>query len=500
MIDEARGQPRDTVAGMGTNRRPVAHRHASRSCLRVVVLAIVLGLVAVACGSTSDDSSEPTTTIADVTTATEAPETEEASNNEAGSDAQDVATEVADPVPEESPELTPGAEPLKVSFIVTDVSMVAAALGWTVPDQGDLIAAIEALVRYVNDNGGVGGHAIEPSIQVFNAITDSPISEEQLCNAITQDDQADVVVLTGQFQDNARPCYAAGGVLMLDVTLFPVDRDGYEALAPYLWSPLLPAYDDLVSGLADALQSEGWLEGATIGIIGIDNDMNRRINEEVLLSRLAADGVEPAAVNWVDPVDGSSLERGLQQAILDFKSADVDKVIAVGGSRLLPWLIDIAATQNFNPACALTSYDSPEFNLRNYADLMPGSLGITVLPGWDVADDQYPSPANDAEQACLDILGEADITYESRANSRSALLYCDAVRLLHQSGSAATTVDAVGLSSAMAGIGSSFESASVYSVAFKEGSYTGGAGYRVFAFDDACTCMTIRSDTAAFDG
>ena len=395
-------------------------------------------------------------------------------------------------------ELIAGAEPLVVSFIVTDVSMVAAALGWEVPDQGDLEAAIEAFVAHANDNGGVNGHAIEPVVRVFNAITDSPISEEQLCNAITQDDQADVVVLTGQFQDNARPCYAAAGTMMLDVTLFPVDRAGYEELAPYLWSPLLPGYDELVGGLADALESENWYDGAVVGIIGIDNDMNRRINDQVLLPRLAGAGAEAAAISWVDPADGTTLEAGLQQAILDFKSADVDKVIAVGGSRLLPWLIDIAATQNFEPAYALTSYDSPEFNMRNTPDLMAGSLGITVLPGWDVTDDQYPSPANDAEAECLDVLAGAGITFESRANSRSALLYCDAVRMLQHAGRHAASMSPDDMGSAMWAVGDAFESASVYAVAFSEGSYTGSAGYRVFAFDDACSCMVMRSDTIPF--
>ena len=387
-----------------------------------------------------------------------------------------------------------------MSFIVTDVSMVAQALGWEVPDQGDLEAVIEALAAHANDTGGVAGRPIQPVVRVFNAITDSPISEEQLCNAITQDDRADVVVLTGQFQENARPCYAAAGTLMLDVTLFPVDGPGYEDLAPYLWSPLLPSYDRLVGGLAQALEAAGWLNGATIGVVGIDNDMNRRIFDGILQPRLAAGGAEVASLNWVDPTDGTTLEAGQQQAILDFKRAGVDKVVVLGGSRLASWMIDIGATQNFAPAYAVTSYDSPEFNIRNYPDLMAGSVGISVLPGWDVADDQYPSPANDAEALCLDIFAGAGVEFESRANSRSALLYCDAVRLLQLAGDHAAEVSPEGLGPAMWAIGDGFEAASVYSVAFEEGGHTGGAGYRVFAFDGSCSCMVVRSDTVPFGG
>lgn len=444
----------------------------------------------------------------------EAPQPPEAPQPADSSQPADAPEPADSPQPPETPQPPPGpqpfddsrdpvdmdAEPLVVSFIVTDVSVVAQALGWEVPDQGDLEVLIEAFAARANDTGGVAGRPIRPVVRIFNAITDSPISEEQLCNAITQDDQADVVVLTGQFQENARPCYASAGTLMLDVTLFPMDRSGYAEFAPYLWSPLLPSYDDLLGGLAAALESAGWFEGATVGVIGIDNDMNRRNYAEILEPRLAAAGVEVASLNWADPSDGTSLEAGMQQATLEFKSAGVDKVIAVGGSRLASWMLDIGATQNFSPAYAVTSYDSPEFNIRNYADLMAGAVGISVLPGWDVDESQYPAPANDAEALCLDIAAAAGADFESRANARSALLYCDAVRLLQLAGDHATSLDPEGIGSAMWAVGDRFEAASVYSVAFEEGSYTGGAGYRLFAFDDACECMAIGSGTIPFGG
>ena len=385
-----------------------------------------------------------------------------------------------------------------VSFIITDTSMVAAALGLAIPDQGDLEAAIEAMVAHVNSRGGVAGHPIEPKIRVFNAITDSPISEAQLCSAVTQEDQAAVVMLTGQFQDNARPCYAAAGTLMFDMTILPVDRRGYDDLAPYLWSPIYPNYGDLMGALVDVLSSEGWLDGVTLGVIGIDSGINRRTNEAVLAPRLTEAGVEPAVMSWIDPTTSTSWNEGLEQAVEAFQSAGVEKVIVLGGSRLLPWLIDLEAARELAPAYALTTYDSPEYNTRLTPDQMIGSLGITVLPGWDVADDQYPSPANPAEDLCLTVLENAGLSFESRANSRSALLYCDGIRLLQQAGRNAASISPEDLSAAMWTIGDGFDSASVYSVAYEEGSYAGGAGYRVFAFDESCECMVIRSDTIPF--
>ena len=67
---------------------------------------------------------------------------------------------------------------------------------------------IEALVDHVNANGGVGGRDVEPVIEVFNALQDTPSKEEELCLGFTQDAEVFAVMLTGQFQENARPCYA----------------------------------------------------------------------------------------------------------------------------------------------------------------------------------------------------------------------------------------------------------------------------------------------------
>ena len=405
----------------------------------------------------------------------------------------------------EAPEGTPPPSvmwddsPLIVSFIITDVSMVSAALGWEVPDQGDLETAIVALTSFINGGGGVAGRLIEPKIRVFNAITDDPITEGELCTAITQDDKADFVVLTGQFQENARPCYADAGTTMLDVTLFPIDQVGYDELAPYLWSPLFPSYDTLIEGLADALTANDWLAGASLGVLGIESEMNRRIYENSLLPRIESAGQEVLSVNWIDPATSTSIENGLSQAILDFKQEDVDKVIVLGGSRMASYMMDIAGTQNYAPAYAMTSYDSPEFNIRNNPELLVGALGISILPGWDVADDQYPSPANAGEELCLEILAGDGLTYESRNNSRTALLYCDAVRLLHRAGELAASPSTEDVRAALWEIGDDFNAASVYSVEMNENAYAGGAGYRVFAFDESCSCMLLRGDTVPFE-
>ena len=397
---------------------------------------------------------------------------------------------------------TPGVtdDTVTLSIIITDTSMVAQAFGWEVPDEGDREAQVEALVDHFNAAGGFAGRQIDAKVTVFNAITDGPVAEEALCNKITQDDEAFAVVLTGQLQENARPCYRNARTLMFDATLYPVDNAGFEELAPYYWSPLLPSYDDLVGGLAAALIDEGWFEGGTLGVLAIDSGLSQRVYDQHFAPRLEAAGVAVASYNPIDPTDGTSFNNGLLQAIIDFREAGVDRVVAIGGSRLVSWFIETSVTQNFSPEYALTSYDAPDFNAYNFPQMMGGASGISVLPGYDLDDDQLPFPASAAEQECADIFTAAGLEFTVRTNIRTGLLFCDVFRLLQAASPHLTEVSAAGVTEAVWSLGDSFEPASVYGVEFTEGSYAGGGLYRRFTFDPGCECMVLTGEPADFDG
>ena len=397
---------------------------------------------------------------------------------------------------------TPGVtdDTITVSFIITDTTAVAAAFGWEVPTEGNREAQVAALVEDINARGGVAGRTIDAKVHVFNAITDGPVAEEALCNAITQDDQAFAVVMTGQFQENARPCYANAKTLMFDATLYPVDDAGFDELAPYLWSPFLPSYDNLTAGMASSLTDSGWFGSGTVGVISIDSDLSRRAYEQEFVPVLDAAGVEVASFNTIDPTDGRAFETGLLQAIVNFKEANVDRVVAIGGSRLISWFMNTAITQNFEPQYAVSSYDSPDFNIFNYGPQMVGATGISILPGTDVADDQWPFPANDAEAACVDVFSAAGLAIDDRATVRTGLMFCDALQLLAAAGDGATEISAAGFGESMWALDTSFEAASVYSVQFERGQYAGGGAFMPFAFDPGCECMVVSGSPINFDG
>ena len=484
-----------------------ANRPVRPGRLPMLGMLLIAVLIAAACSQQAADEPAAPTAAPTATAAPDAPASEPdgdqpAANEPVGDEpGADEPADASGGLAPAGPD-TPGVsdDTVTISFIITDTSAVADAFGWETPDEGDREAQVAALVGHFNAAGGFAGRQIEAKVTVFNAITDGPVAEEALCNAITQDDKAFAVVMTGQLQENARPCYRNANTLMLDATLYPVDNAGFDELAPYYWSPMLPSYDDLVGGLATGLIDDGWFDGATLGIIAIDSELSQRVYDEQFAPRLTAAGVEVLSYNTIDPTDSTSFNNDQLQAIINFKEAGVDKVVAIGGSRLVSWFIDTSVTQNFAPAYAITSYDAPEFNVFNFPQMMPGASGISVLPGYDVEDDQYPFPATDAEQECADIFAAAGLEFTERANIRTGLMFCDVFRLLSAASPHIAEVSAQGVTEAVWALGDTFEAASVYGVEFTEGSYAGGDLYRRFRFDPECECMVLTGDPVDFDG
>jgi ABC-type branched-subunit amino acid transport system substrate-binding protein len=392
------------------------------------------------------------------------------------------------------------ATEVRVGFIVIDQTRLNATLGFTSPDSGDPTAQINALAAEVNRSGGIAGRNLVPVVRTYDALTDSVANEEKLCRAFTEDDRVFAVVLNGMFQETARPCYAAKKTLMLDQTLYPIDTEEAASLAPYLYQPSLPEYGQLLAGLAEAMRAEKFLTKSTrLGVIGIDTAQNRRVAEKELLPTLKSLGATPVDIQWVDPTSSATLQAGQNQAILSFKERKVDRVVLVGGSRLLAFLLTIAIPQKYFPAYAVTTFDNPEFVATQNPEAMQGALGISVLPGADLSSGELEFPFGKGEQRCLDVLAAAGEKFEKRENARQATLYCDAVFLLQRAfdGAEDEPVTAASFAERVAQIGP-FENASNYATEFTPGHFAGAAGYRPIRFDEGCSCFQLVGPTRAF--
>ena len=202
-------------------------------------------------------------------------------------------------------------ESVKVVFIAVDLDAVQKLTGFETASVGDQEAQIQALEDWVNDNGGLGGREMDAVFRLYDAAKDTPAAEEQLCNQITQDDKAFAVVMTGQYQTNARPCYAERQTLVLDAALMLAMSSTTTSYSPYLWTASFPEYGAFAAGMVKALDEQGFFEGRR-------PDRRRRRRQRgqpargsrtssyPLLEKL---GVE-AELAWVDTTDtGDDLHR-----------------------------------------------------------------------------------------------------------------------------------------------------------------------------------------------
>ncbi|GAB2921505.1 hypothetical protein GCM10027280_05810 [Micromonospora polyrhachis] len=395
------------------------------------------------------------------------------------------------------------ADTVTVVFVGTDLTKTGELTGFNTASAGDPVRQMRALESYVNANGGIAGRKMRAIFRNFEASDDSPAAEEKLCNQITQDDRAFAVVLTGQLQSNARPCYAQRHTLVLDATLITIDRATNQRLSPYLFSPAYPLYDDFVRAYLPALAQQGFFDGARqAGIVAVDAPANRAMYEQHVVPYLKQRGITPT-VAWIDSTDLGTLNTGLNQAAVDLRATRVERVFFLGGTRLASFFLTSASAQGFTARYGISSYDNPSFLIGN-PDIIPrealtGAVGIGFNPSQDVADREYAFPATEAERTCLGIFAAAGESFATRENARVAFPYCDAILLL-QAGAKDLGADlnAHRWLTAVGRLDTQFQPATGFSGRLGPGRFAASNGYRAFGYDSGCACFTYRGEGVSF--
>ncbi|MEV0898819.1 ABC transporter substrate-binding protein [Actinoplanes sp. NPDC049802] len=383
---------------------------------------------------------------------------------------------------------------VKVVFIGTDLTRTASMTGFRNADVGKPSEQVKALETYVNANGGIAGRKLEAVYREYEASKDSPAAETALCSQITQDDKAFAVVLTGQLQSNARPCYAQRRTLMLDATLIADDRATFTRLDPYLWTASYPEYDAFVTSFLNVLVARKFFDGRErAGLVAADTPANRSVYDKLVVPLLSKAGVT-VTVNWIDTTSLGTLNSGLSQAAVDFRGKRIDRVFFLGGARLAPFFMTSAKAQSFTARYGVSTFDSPVFMVNNPGTVPPESLagmtGIGFAPANDVPDTQLTFPDTGAEKNCLDIYRRAGITFAKRENARVAFTYCDAALLLHGAArDLGPNLNAAAWGAAARALGPSFSTAGGFGGELGPDGYAAGTGYRVLEYDTGCTCF-----------
>lgn len=378
--------------------------------LRSVLLAGCL--LAASCGD-SGDTGAPTDP-----SATDAPD---ATVDDAGAPPADAADTGGDPV-----ELTAsfrGVTPEVIKVGVTAIDWdTLAQLGVDFGSTNSL-DLWEAALEDINARGGVNGRMLEIYGREFLPLGSDQF--DQACAELTQDEEVFVVV--GQALEDQILCLIELGSTAAIAVAGMADPILERSNAPYatLWARFETQAENLVA----LVESQGVLEGATVGVVG-------SVDVGVIEYQTIVDAFRDAGFDVVEGLIGGNdsdlAETARDQAIVYERMAEagVDFTVSTTGAPL-----EIFNAQNENYATdqwLLTVVMTPSALVAQGVDLdyLDGALAIVNTPVGTTAQE---SMADDpAVAACVDMLeagSDHDLFYEIdvEKNDLTAGLYACAI-------------------------------------------------------------------------
>jgi len=404
------------------------------------------------------------------------------------------------------------ADALNVGYLIVDIGSLSADLGFKVVNDGGYAVTsrgVQAVVDYVNANGGAGGRKINPIIKPYVGSLDAPEYAESICRSFTQDAQVFAVVLDGQYQTNSRPCYQANRAIMLDQTLAAHDQAEYNASSPYLWSPGTPTLDSFVTAQLQVLQGAGWFNGAKgVAVVSPDTEVTRRMSQTVVAPFLKSIGVTNSSDYYIDSSNAGTLGATSSSALTSAAGKGQDRVFVMGGARILGVMISTSEAESLDAKYSISSYDSPAFLVDNPGTIVSarrsGMAGLGFQPGGDMragsGNEVFPNPARPNEVLCKQVIDAAGANppEPNRENYRVAMQFCESTLLLKAAlDKAPKDLTPNVFRDAVWSLGTSWSGAVTYGASWQPGQYAGATVARGTYWDDNCV-LSDRPEKGCF--
>jgi ABC-type branched-subunit amino acid transport system substrate-binding protein len=353
---------------------------------------------------------------------------------------------------------------------------------------GDQQVWIRRVVDWINANGGMGGRRIELVSHITESLNGTFEQQaEQACTRFTEDAKVSVVVGGARVPTlNLVDCLARHNTPLVWDYHFMVDRPTFAKYAGYLYMPSMVSAERLNVWI-DAVAESGFFRGGTVGVIRYDNALHKRFVDTVLRPRLAAHGssiTEDVAFSGATgAASAADLSAQANSAILRFRAANVDRVIFVPSSAVIPLLFFAAAeAQTYRPRYTFTTFDNPAFQTLNApASQLVGSVVFGWTPAGDVHQPQQPPPTPMARR-CLQILAG-----NAPTNDGSARRYCDGFMFLKTVFDRGAEPTPAGIRQVVDSLGD-WDSGWALAAHFGPNRHDGASSGRLVVFDGGCSC------------
>jgi hypothetical protein len=392
--------------------------------------------------------------------------------------------------------------PVQVGFVVTpDVSSFAAALGLSAQNPGNAQSEINAVVNWVNTNGGLGGHPIVPVIANVQLTQSSDFNQESqsVCDDLTQDHHVAAAVFVGNAPQLLISCLNAAHVLFVTNgdTIFDATDDAQN---PYLMAPGQADGGTLAKALLDQAFSQRLLKsGDTLGLVVEGYGAPERAASHVVDPLLKAHKVTVVQFSITSPTSAQAIATSVSQieaAQLKMAASNVQNVMFLC-TGCMPFFVTASQSQHYFPRYLFTTFDQPNnFVGSKYAQAMSSAHGIGVDPVTDVGTYTDPSVMkfNSTYALCNSIEMPTDQVTNNTAEYASQA-FCDGTLWLRDAAKAEGGSDISGktLLEGMNALGSKDLSSLSFSNDITSANHNGASSFRSMAWNNACSCLTYTS-------
>jgi len=390
------------------------------------------------------------------------------------------------------------ATQLTIGVVTTqDAATIGKSIGAESLVGGDHVAEIDALVKHINDRGGIAGRklaVVYQDVRTSDATSDPNNSAQSACDGLTQDKQVYAVVsIVAQLNNDVMyQCMAKHGTPFFGVDLVPHHAAQFARYAPHVYGAHTLVLERLVPTLVSRLQAQSWFSGwdtanggpgpapAKVGVLYVSTD---RGYLQLATRELARSG-HPLASSFGYRDDLSTLSSDMQSAVLQFRSAGVTHLLIEESDGVL-FFLPAAENQGYRPRYGMTSLnaakalaDTGALPVRQFT----GMRGVGWTPALDVGNTKRE--VSTAAASCRKVMTDAGRDTTDATAFFYMAVECDAFLLLKSGLERQHSFTPTGLRQGLEALGSSFVSAAATGIGWHPGSYDGVSALTDFGYDN----------------
>jgi ABC-type branched-subunit amino acid transport system substrate-binding protein len=368
---------------------------------------------------------------------------------------------------------------------------------------GDQEAQARAIANDINARGGVLGRKL---VLVFHDersasdIANPDATGARQCADWTQDRPvfAGMNIVGGRNRTSFFGCMAKAKTPLLVSDLAPHSIHQINTYAPYLYAPGVATADRWAPVWIERLEARKYFTPwntttgspgtapVKIGVPYTDNDDGRRYLDDIKAA--LAKVHRSVAESFAFPENDGDALRAIPQMLLRFQSQNVTHVLLPSSAYLVT---PASEQQGYRPRWAMTTLDglssltvttSPKAQLR-------GVLGIGWLPVSDTDASHDPGPVSPNQTRCKAAMERQGLSTADRLTFTTQLIVCELFLFFAAALEQAGAITPAALQEGAKALASRFPSAMTFAERFGPNRYDGADAVRDIAYDTACSCF-----------